>query len=145
MNLLLDTHAFIWWDNQPDKLPPRVLELCSDRTNILILSVASIWEMQIKMQLGKLRINLPLDQLVESQMQVNNVQVLPIFLEHVLELQRLPLIHKDPFDRMLVAQAKIAGMVLVSGDHEAIRRWRAEQSRARTEERRPDLLREKTP
>jgi PIN domain nuclease of toxin-antitoxin system len=58
MNLLFDTHAFIWWDSKPAKLSARVLTLCHDTTNVLFLSVASVWEMQIKQQLGKLKLNL---------------------------------------------------------------------------------------
>ncbi|MDP2602690.1 MAG: type II toxin-antitoxin system VapC family toxin, partial [Deltaproteobacteria bacterium] len=80
MKLLLDTHAFIWWDNEPAKLSPRVLALCQDRTNILLLSVASVWEMQIKLQLGKLKLNLPLVEIIETQQQRNNIEVLPVAL-----------------------------------------------------------------
>ena len=59
MKLLLDTHAFIWWDSEPAKLPPQILALCQDRANVVLLSVASVWEMQIKLQLGKLKLNEP--------------------------------------------------------------------------------------
>ncbi len=57
MRLLLDTHVFIWWDSEPDKLSPRVLALCEDKENTLLLSVASAWEIQVKMQLGKLKLH----------------------------------------------------------------------------------------
>lgn len=116
MKLLLDTHAFIWWDSEPAKLSPRVLALCQDRQSVLLLSVVSIWEMQIKLQLGKLRLALPLKEIVESQQQTNNVEILPITLEHVLALEDLPVHHKDPFDRLLVAQALVEEAVLVSAD-----------------------------
>jgi PIN domain nuclease of toxin-antitoxin system len=116
MKLLLDTHAFIWWDSEPARLSPQALALCQDRENALLLSVVSIWEMQIKLQLGKLRLALPLREIVESQRQTNNVEILPITLAHVLALENLPVHHKDPFDRLLVAQAIIEEVVLVSGD-----------------------------
>ena len=116
MKLLLDTHVFIWWANEPEKLSPKVLSLCADAENTLIVSVASIWEMQIKTQLGKLKIALPLADLIRSQQQTNNIQILPIELEHVLELQKLPAHHNDPFDRLLIVQAKAEGAFLVSKD-----------------------------
>jgi PIN domain nuclease of toxin-antitoxin system len=116
MKLLLDTHAFIWWDSEPGKLSPQALLLCQDRENSLLLSVASIWEMQIKLQLGKLSLKLPLAVVIEGQRQTNGVEVLPVRLEHVLALEMLPPHHKDPFDRLLIAQAQIENAVLVSGD-----------------------------
>lgn len=90
MKLLLDTHAFIWWDNEPAKLSPRVLALCQDRANTVLLSVASVWEMQIKFQLGKLKLSLPLAEMIASQKRINNIRMLPIILAHVLALQDLP-------------------------------------------------------
>ena len=116
MKLLLDTHAFIWWDNEPAKLSPRVLALCQDRTNSLLLSVASVWEMQIKLQLGKLKLNLPLVEIIETQQQRNNIEVLPVALAHVLALQDLPPHHKDPFDRLLIAQANVEGATRLCND-----------------------------
>lgn len=116
MKLLLDTHAFIWWDSEPTQLSHRALALCQDRQNVLLLSVVSIWEMQIKLQLGKLRLTLPLREIVEHQQQTNNIEILPITLEHVLALDNLPAYHKDPFDRLLIAQAMVEKAVLVSAD-----------------------------
>ncbi len=83
---------------------------------MLLLSVVNVWEMQIKLQLGKLRLTLPLREIIETQQQVNNVEILPITLAHVLALENLPAHHKDPFDRLLIAQAMVEGAVLVSGD-----------------------------
>lgn len=116
MKLLLDTHTFIWWDSAPSKLPPQVLALCQDPANEMWLSVASVWEMQIKLQLGKLQLKLPLKEIIEGQQQTNNIQVLEITLAHVLALESLPALHKDPFDRLLVAQANVESAVLISGD-----------------------------
>lgn len=90
--------------------------LLADASNSLFLSVVSIWEMQIKSQLGKLKLNLPLRELIESQQQTNGLQILSIALEHVLALENLPAHHKDPFDRLLVAQAVVEDASLVSMD-----------------------------
>jgi len=116
MKLLLDTHTFIWWDSSPQKLSPKALALCQNPENILLLSIGSIWEMQIKIQLGKLSLNLHLPELIESQQQTNNIEVLPINLTHLFTLDSLPNHHKDPFDRLLISQAIVENAVLVSGD-----------------------------
>lgn len=116
MKLLLDTHAFIWWANEPEKLSARVLASLNPASNELILSVVSVWEMQIKLQLGKLKLAVPLRELVESQEQKNAVRILYVELEHILALDALPSYHKDPFDRLLAAQANVEGASLVSGD-----------------------------
>src|SRR3989304_8845505 len=116
MKLLLITHAFIGWDSNPDKLSPRALTLCQDRRNTLIVSVASLWEMQIKSQLGKLKFNIPMAELIKNQKETNAIKVLTISLEHILELGNLPTIHNDPFDRLLIAQAKVENAMIVSTD-----------------------------
>ena len=116
MKLLLDTHTFIWWDSQPNHLSQTALTLLQDRSNILILSVISIWEMQIKLQLGKITLNRPLLEIIENQEKINQIEVLPVKLTHVLALDSLPIVHKDPFDRLLVAQANVEKAALVSCD-----------------------------
>jgi PIN domain nuclease of toxin-antitoxin system len=116
MRLLLDTHTFIWWDSEPAKLSAQALALCQDRQNALVLSVASVWEMQIKLQLGKLKLTLPLSELITHQQQTNHLEVLPILLPHVLAVQGLPAHHKDPFDRLLIAQANVEDVIIVSND-----------------------------
>jgi len=116
MKLLLDTHAFVWWASSSAKLPSAVSAQCADPANTLLLSVVSVWEMQIKIQLGKLKVNRSLPDLVEHHRRVNQMQVLPINLEHVLTLDSLPAHHRDPFDRLLIAQAAVENVSLVSGD-----------------------------
>ena len=116
MKLLLDTHAFMWWDSNSSKLSAQAFALCQDRANLILLSVVSVWEMQIKLQAGKLRFSVPLADLIGNQRQANNVEVLPVTLTHVLALSAIPMHHKDPFDRLLIAQANIEGAVLVSND-----------------------------
>ncbi len=116
MKLLLDTHTFIWWDSEPGRLSQRALELCQSDSTSLLLSVASAWEMQIKQQLGKLRLRVPLRQLIEAQQQTNGLEVLPVQVDHVFTLEDLPLHHKDPFDRLLIAQALAEDLILLSVD-----------------------------
>lgn len=116
MKLLLDTHIFIWWADQPDKLSSSTLAALEDETNDLLLSVASVWEMQIKIQLSKLRLSLPLDELIASQQTANDIQILPVELAHILALDALPFHHKDPFDRLLIAQSITETATLASAD-----------------------------
>lgn len=116
MKLLLDTHTFIWWDIEPARLSSHALALCQDPKNQLILSVASVWEMEIKIQLGKLRFEKPLANMISEQQYTNHIEILAVALPHVLTLETLPTAHKDPFDRLLIAQAKAEGLPLVSRD-----------------------------
>lgn len=107
MNFLLDTHTLIWSSISPSKLSERVRGLLEDADNCLFLSIASIWEMQIKLQTGKLILYLPLPELVKSQQQNNDVQILSIDVSHIYALDSLPNHHRDPFDRILIAQAMV--------------------------------------
>ncbi len=116
MKLLLDTHTFIWWDSAPAKLSEAALSLYRDSANQLVLSVTCLWEIQIKRQLGKLDLRLPMAEIVAHQQKTNGIALLPIFQEHILALEALPFHHRDPFDRLLVAQALVEGAALVSGD-----------------------------
>jgi len=116
MNLLLDTHSFIWWATEPEKLSPQAHAACEDDNNNLLLSVASVWEMQIKLQLGKMRLDDSLRAFIKYQQQADELRILPITIEHVFALDNLPFHHKDPFDRMLIAQANAEGLVLISKD-----------------------------
>src|SRR5262249_10304465 len=100
MKLLLDTHAFMWWDNDPARLSPHALAALRDPANTVWFSVVSVWEMVIKSQLGKLTLHLPLSQIV-AQQQANGLQILAAMLEHTLAVESLPPVHKDPFDRLL--------------------------------------------
>jgi PIN domain nuclease of toxin-antitoxin system len=115
MKLLLDTHAFIWWDSDPAQLSAPALAALRDPANEVWLSVASVWEMVIKAQLGKLTLRLPLADIVRQQ-QANGLQILPMTLAHILAVEGLPAFHKDPFDRALIAQTNIEGAELVSAD-----------------------------
>ena len=116
MRLLLDTHIFIWWADEPERLGERLLDALLDIENELILSVVSLWEMQIKAQLGKLTLRRPLKELVHLQQSVNGLQLLPVTSKHVFLLDELPLVHKDPLDRLIIAQALAENLTLVSHD-----------------------------
>jgi PIN domain nuclease of toxin-antitoxin system len=116
MKLLLDTHIFIWWADQSEKLSPAALSALEDEANELLLSVASVWEMQIKIQLGKLKLSLPLKDLIKNQQETNDITVSPVALTHVLALDALPFHHKDPFDRLLIAQSIEEDLTLVTAD-----------------------------
>ena len=116
MKLLLDTHIFLWWADNPEKLSQAALSALQDEANELLLSVASVWEMQIKIQLGKLKLSRPLKHLIKNQQETNQLNLLPVELKHVLALDALPFHHKDPFDRLLMAQSIEEELTLVSAD-----------------------------
>lgn len=116
MRYLLDTQAFIWLDSDPDKLSPKVSAIAGDSQNVLFLSLASAWEMQIKLQLGKLTLPAPLTAIMRNQRKTNQIKLLHITLQHILALESLPYYHKDPFDRLIVAQSKITDIPLITAD-----------------------------
>lgn len=116
MRFLLDTHIFVWWNDEPERLSRRAFDLCSDPANTLVLSVASVWELQIKYGLGKLTLSAPLRQIISDQQRINGIEILPVTLAHVFALENLPPIHKDPFDRLLIAQSIAENIGLLSVD-----------------------------
>jgi len=116
MKYLLDTHTFIWLDSIPTYLSPNVARICKDPTNILYVSLASIWEMQIKINAGKLRLPKPLQEIVQWQQQNNFIQMLPVTLQHIFTLDSLPQHHRDPFDRILIAQTQVENLPIISRD-----------------------------
>lgn len=115
MKLLLDTHTFIWWDSNPNKLSQSLLEFLQNEANSVFLSVVSLWEIQIKHQAGKLDLAIPLQEIVQRQL-ANQIQLLPVIPEHVFALSKLPNHHNDPFDRMLVAQSIVEDATVISKD-----------------------------
>ena len=115
MRLLLDTHVLIWWDSKPEKLPADIIALLSQPDTERFISVVSLWEIQIKHQLGKLTLAKLLSEIYESQRH-NQTSVLSVEPDHVFYLGSLPLHYKDPFDRLLIAQALVEGLTLLSKD-----------------------------
>ncbi|QDU30913.1 PIN domain protein [Anatilimnocola aggregata] len=115
MKLLLDTHAFMWLDSSSAKLSPTAKQAIGDPANEVWFSTASIWEIQIKLAIGKLQLQEPLAQIIAKQ-KSNQLSELAIRSEHVIGLAGLPLVHRDPFDRMLIAPAVVEGYTLVTAD-----------------------------
>lgn len=116
MQVLLDTHVFLWWiDNNP-QLSAHARTIISDSSNQLFVSTVSSWEIAIKSQTGKLGLPTNLEQFITDQIQRNGMSVMPIQLAHTLAIYRLPLIHRDPFDRMLVAQSQSEDVPILTVD-----------------------------
>lgn len=116
MKLLLDTYCWLWQMLAPERLSRKVQELLLDPSNTTFLSVASMWEIAIKHSLGKLSLPLPPDQYIPDRLMAMGDLALEIEQDHVLRLTALPYHHKDFFDRLLVAQAQVEGMRLISAD-----------------------------
>jgi PIN domain nuclease of toxin-antitoxin system len=116
MNLLIDTHIFIWSEISVGKIKSDILAELVNSNNEIFMSLVSIWEMQIKIQLGRLTFPKPLIDIVENQKLINNIRVLPITEEHIYHLSNLPHHHSDPFDRLIVAQSLSENLLLVSDD-----------------------------
>lgn len=116
MRFLLDTHIFLWWVLDNPKLDERIRDFISDTEDPLFLSAASAWEMVIKSQIGKLELSEPVVEFIQKQLAANNIQSLDITTEHALSVFTLPMLHKDPFDRLLIAQAKVEHMVIITDD-----------------------------
>lgn len=116
MRLLLDTQCWLWWFAQPERLSEEAIAHIADETNELWFSVASIWEIGIKVGIGKLPLPEPIDSYISSRMVQLGARSLEITAPHALRVAALPLHHRDPFDRILIAQAQIEDMTLVSAD-----------------------------
>lgn len=116
MKLLLDTHVFIWWDESPTRLGATTHAACLDPNNELVLSTATVWEVQLKRMVGKLTLRKPLRQMLDDQVQQNGLEISSVGVEHNLRLDPLPFHHRDPFDRILIATAQVEGWTLVSHD-----------------------------
>jgi PIN domain nuclease of toxin-antitoxin system len=122
---LLDTHAFLWWLVDDPRLSPRAHAAIRDSGNEILFSAASAWEIAIKAGLGRIAFEDDLAEYIPRQVVANGFGHLPIRFEHALQVFRLPLLHRDPFDRMLVAQAQVEQMPLLTADP-AIARYRVE-------------------
>lgn len=116
MRILLDTHAFLWWINNDPQLSTNARSLIEDVSNEIVVSTVSGWEIAIKAQIGKLTIASDLEQFIANQITQNHFTILPIKLSHALHIYHLPLHHRDPFDRMLVAQSKLEELSILTID-----------------------------
>ena len=116
MRVLIDTQCWLWMSASPERLSKRTQELLRDAGTERLLSVASIWELAIKHQLGKISLPVsPLD-FVPSRLETTQTDALPISAAHALRVGTLPRHHRDPFDRMIVAQAMVEGVAVLTAD-----------------------------
>lgn len=113
---LIDTHVFVWWTGEPKRLSALAHDFLVNPENEPVLSFASIWEMQIKVSLGKLTLKTSLPELVEDEVSRNGLSLLPIELTHIYSLSDLLPHHRDPFDRLLIAQSISDQMSIISVD-----------------------------
>ncbi|TVS21054.1 MAG: type II toxin-antitoxin system VapC family toxin [Planctomycetaceae bacterium] len=128
MNLLLDTHTLLWFLRDDPQLSEMAKKLIEDPGNRKLVSVASCWEIAIKAGLGKLDLAEPSRTLLEREIPANNLEILSISLAHATAVESLPPHHKDPFDRLLIAQSMIEGIPIVGADsifdlYQIDRRW----------------------
>jgi PIN domain nuclease of toxin-antitoxin system len=115
MHLLLDTHTFIWYFQSDQQLPSAMADMLEDVDNSLYLSIASLWEIAIKLNIGKLTLQVPFSDLPEL-LERFLIETLPIEFADTAQYLSLPLHHRDPFDRMLIAQAMTNSLAIASAD-----------------------------
>jgi PIN domain nuclease of toxin-antitoxin system len=115
MQIILDTQAFIWFVENDKNLPKKVKEVIENPTNSIFVSIASLWEMTIKISLGKLKLNYNIEEMV-NQISENGFELLPIIPKHLIWLSTLELLHGDPFDRIIIAQGLSEKIKIVTSD-----------------------------
>jgi PIN domain nuclease of toxin-antitoxin system len=115
MKVLLDTHAFLWFVNDDPQLSLAAKTLMESEVDLL-LSVASLWEISIKVGIGKLDLPKLFDVFIPEQLELNEIELLPIELRHLTPLTSLPLHHRDPFDRLLISQSLVEEWTILSAD-----------------------------
>lgn len=128
MKLLLDTHTLLWFISGSPSLSASARILIEDAANEKFVSIVSIWETSIKVSIGKMTLSAPFDDLFPHQLQINGFELLPVKIKHTSVITTLPFFHRDPFDRVLIAQATVENMTLVSidelfDDYKANRLW----------------------
>jgi len=128
MRILIDTQAFIWFVENDKQLPLKIKKDLENSDNLIVISIASLWEMTIKMTLGKLILSCSLEEMIEKVYN-NGFEILPILPLHIIKLSTLEYLHRDPFDRILIAQGLSETMDFVSSDkifddYGVKRRWK---------------------
>lgn len=118
MKLLLDTHSFLWFVTDDPKLSATARDAIEDPTNQIIVSIGSLWEIAIKTGIRKLEFDEPFERFIPRQLDQNAFRVLGVELRHLLTLSALPHHHRDPFDRMIIAQALTEEVLVVGADRE---------------------------
>lgn len=121
MTYLLDTHTFLWFVAGDPRLSRAARSLIKNERNVLYLSAASAWEMATKAQLGRLTLQPDLESFLLTQMRIKGVQELSVRIPHAIAVSQLPVLHRDPFDRILVAQARVESLTIVTDDDRIIR------------------------
>ncbi|MCF6268835.1 MAG: type II toxin-antitoxin system VapC family toxin [Melioribacteraceae bacterium] len=116
MNYLFDTHTLLWSVGDTTKLSENVKQLYLNSNNNIFFSIVSIWELAIKIRLQKLNLNVPLQNFVDEHILGNNIQILDLKLNHLFKLEKLPLHHRDPFDRIIISQAFVENLPIVGID-----------------------------
>ncbi len=125
MKALLDTHVFLWWITDDPQLPSHVRGIIANGNNELFFSAASCWEIAIKAELGRIKLPHKPDVFISEQLIANAVQGLPIQLSHALHVFNLPSHHRDPFDRIIVAQSQLEKLPVITSD-KLIAKYRVE-------------------
>ena len=120
MDILLDTHALWWLLEGNDKIPKTVIETIHDTEIVTYVSIASVWEVAIKISIGKLNFDGGIERFIET-IEDNDFSLLKISPEHIKTIVELPFIHRDPFDRMLIAQAMVEEMPIITTDTNIIK------------------------
>ena len=116
MRVLLDTHTFLWWTANDPFLSSAATEIICNQQNVCFLSLASCWEIAIKSSIGKLRLTVQVERFILDQIAEDGFVLLPIEFRHIAKVERLAFHHRDPFDRLLVAQCITEKMAIVSAD-----------------------------
>lgn len=116
MKFLLDTHTFLWFVNDNPQLSDRLKDLIEDENNVSYLSVASLWEISIKYNLGKLQLNPNYEEFIEEEVVKSNINLLEIKLEHLKINATLPFHHRDPFDRIIISQSIVENLPIITVD-----------------------------
>jgi len=117
MNILLDTHAFIWFAQDHNLVSQDIKNLIEDPNNNCYISIGSIWEMTIKISLNRLRLSMPIHE-IEKELESYGFMILPVLFRHLVKLSSLEFHHRDPFDRLLISQAQADNLILISSDSE---------------------------
>ncbi|WP_373526624.1 type II toxin-antitoxin system VapC family toxin [Nostoc sp.] len=116
MRALLDTHVFLWWVTDDPQLSSTSRSIIADSGNLLFLSVASVWEIVIKTKSGKLTLPEPVERYIPNRLALNRFESLDTQMIHTLQVAALPNIHRDPFDRILIAQSQVENLPIVTID-----------------------------
>jgi len=120
VRLLLDTHVWLWWNTEPERLSAASRRQIADPRNEVFLSAASVWEISIKQRLGKLPLREPVSAYVARRLAADDVQPLPVSVDHAAGVETLELRHRDPFDRLLIVQARHEGLRLLTADDQVL-------------------------